>query len=128
MLTPVGPLSIQSVDQVALEKISIAEENRAGYLSEVVLLDELRAPTEGEIYRIELGPLRPDPRIALRMTEEVTEAEVQALRIRLNRLDSRAPNGAWTCPALAVLNTHSGVRATDIFKLLGQDGEKSFQD
>lgn len=123
LLTPVGQLSIQSVDQVALETISIAEANRAGYTSKEVLLDELRARTGGEVYRIELGPLRPDPRIALCMKEEVTEAEVQALRIRLSRLDSRGPNGAWTCRTLEVLKNHLGIRAADVCELVGQDKE-----
>jgi predicted nucleotidyltransferase len=83
LLTPVGQLSIQSVDQVAPEQISLAEANRAGYKSREVLLDELRARTEGEVYRVELGPLRPDPRSALRKTEVVTEAEIQDIVNRL---------------------------------------------
>jgi hypothetical protein len=123
LLTPVGQLSIQSVDQVAPEQISIAEANRAGYKSREVLLVELRARTEGEVYRIELGPLRPDPRIALRKTEVVTEAEIQDLQIRLSRLDSRAPNGAWTCRTLEVLKAHPGIRAGDICNLVGQAKE-----
>lgn len=123
LLTPVGQLSIQSVDQVDLENISLADANRAGYPSREVLLDELRARTEGEVYRVELGPLRPDPRMALRMTEVATEAELQALRFRLSRLDSRAPGGAWTCRTLEVLKEHPGIWAADICELVGQEKE-----
>jgi hypothetical protein len=123
LLTPVGLLSIQSVVQVAPEQISMAEANRAGYQPRKVLLDELRARAGGEVYRIELGPLRPDPRIALRMAEVVTEAEIQDLQMRLRRLDSRALNGAWTCRILEVLKVHPGVRAGDICDLVGQAKE-----
>ncbi|MEA5411806.1 hypothetical protein VB737_08510 [Synechococcus sp. BA-120 BA3] len=55
LLTPVGQLEMASVDPVALETISAAE-----------LLDEWRRGHEGEVYRIALGPLHPDPRLALR--------------------------------------------------------------
>jgi len=96
LLTPVGQLSIKSVDLVALERISTADAQRAGYESRELLLQELRLRAEGEVYRIKLGSLRPDPRIALRQTQVDNEAEFQDLRIRLSRLDGRALQGAWT--------------------------------
>jgi hypothetical protein len=66
LLTPVGQLTIKSVKPVALNRISAADAHRAGYESREALVEELQRRTEGEIYRIELGPLRADPRLALR--------------------------------------------------------------
>ena len=123
LLTPVGQLSIESVDAVALDGISTADARRAGYESREMLLEELRLRTEGEVYRIELGPLRPDPRIALRKTQVVTEAEFQDLGTRLSRLDSRSLEGAWTHRTLEALESHPAVRAGDLCGLLGQEKE-----
>ena len=65
LLTPVGQLGIASVDEVAITRISEADARSAGYQSRDELVAELRSRDEGTIYRIELGPLRPDPRVAL---------------------------------------------------------------
>lgn len=124
LLTPVGILSIKSAQPVALNRISEADAHQAGYESREVLLDELRRRPDGRIYRIELGPLLPDPRIALRETPAETDAEIQVLRRRLSRLDARAPEGAWTFPTLEALSSHPGVRAGDVCGLVGQEKER----
>lgn len=124
LLTPVGQLSIKSVKPVALNRISEADARRAGYESREMLLDELQRRPEGEIYRIELGPLRSDPRISLRETRVVKQAELQSLRSRLSRLDARALEGAWTFRTLEALSSHPGVRAGDVCCLLGQEKER----
>lgn len=123
MLTAVGQLHIGSVGPVALEAISAAEIRRAGYESREQLLAELNRRQEGEVYRIELGPLRPDPRIALR--ESVPEGEeLRELLARLARLDARAAGGPWTLRVLQILRTHSGVRAGDLCGLIDQEKQQ----
>ncbi|MEO1002518.1 MAG: hypothetical protein AAFX65_05330 [Cyanobacteria bacterium J06638_7] len=123
LLTPVGQLCIKSVDLVALNQISEHDAQRAGYKSRQVLLHELQGRSDGEIYRIELGLLGQDPRVALRQTALATAAEVEALRGRLIRLDLRAPEGAWTFRALEAIQSHPGVRAGDLCILVGQRKE-----
>lgn len=54
------------------------------------------------------------------MTKVVTEDDIRDLQIWLSRLDSRAPNGAWTCRILEVLKAHPGIPAGDICDLVGQ--------
>lgn len=124
LLTPVGQLSIQTVEPVSPSRISVGDAKRAGYESRESLLDELQRRPEGEIYRIELGPLLPDPRIALRETPADPDAELQALRSRLSRFDSRAPHGAWTFRTLEALSSHPGVRAGDVCCFVGQEKER----
>ena len=123
LLTPVGQLSIVSVDQVAASRISKADAQSAGYESRAALLEELDRQTDGEIYRIELGSLVPDPRVALREKRVGDEAELETLRTRLDRLDARAATGAWTLRTLEILRDHPGVRAGDLCTLLGMDKE-----
>lgn len=124
LLTAIGQLSIESVELVAINQISAADARRAGYESKQALLGELRFRTDGNIYRIHLGELRPDPRIALREVRPVTEAEFDELRARLSRLDQRASDGAWTLRTLETLETHPGVRAGDLCGLVGQERER----
>ncbi|WP_216110809.1 hypothetical protein [Aquisalimonas asiatica] len=124
LLTPVGQLNIKSVEEVALNSISAEDAYRAGYESKKELLDELRRRSDGKIYRVELGPLLPDPRIALRETRAATDEELQDLRGRLSRLDARASEGAWTYRTLEALSLHPGVRAGDLCGLVDQEKER----
>ena len=124
LLTPVGQLSIKSIEPVLLNQISVADARCAGYESREVLLNELRSRLEGRIYRIELGALLPDPRIVLRATPANTDSESEDLQSRLSRFDSRAPDGPWTFRTLEVLSTHSGVRAGEVCGLVGQEKER----
>ncbi|SEP07811.1 hypothetical protein SAMN04488052_108133 [Aquisalimonas asiatica] len=123
LLTPVGQLSIRSVEPVTLNQISEEDAHRAGYKSRQALLDELQRRSEGEVYRIVFGQLRPDPRVELREAPVATEAEFEGLRRCLIRLDARAPEGAWTVRTLETVESHPGVRAGDLSGLVGQDKE-----
>ena len=123
LMTPVGKLHIESVTPIALETISEVDARQAGHESREALMIELSRREHGQIYRIQLGALVPDPRIALRASP-ATGVELQELRKRLNRLDSYADSGAWTFRVLEVLNSHSGVRAGDICGIVGQDKEQ----
>jgi hypothetical protein len=67
----------------------------------------------GQIYRIELGALRADPRVALR-AEGLDDKAADDLRGRLDRLDARAADGPWTRRTLEVIRDHPGVRAGDL--------------
>jgi hypothetical protein len=66
----------------------------------------LEALREGGIFRIRLGPLRPDPRIALRDTPAATVAEYQSLKNRLLLLDAQASGGPWTTLVLETIRSH----------------------
>jgi hypothetical protein len=125
-MTPIGQLEIRSVEPVEPERISEAEAIRAGYASRDALLRDLAQRTDGVVYRIELGALRPDPRIALRGTVIDDEAELDAVRTRLHNLDARASAGPWTRQALELIAARPAVRAGDLCVALGRD-KPSFQ-
>jgi hypothetical protein len=82
LLTAVGELQIARVATVSPDRITEADARRAGYESRTALLDELNARAEGDVYRIELGSLGADPRVALRASP-AGAAEQQALLDRL---------------------------------------------
>jgi hypothetical protein len=104
--TAVGELHIESVVPVSLEEISAEDALRAGYESRDALLRDLALREEGTFYRIELGTLQPDRRIALRESPAKDEAESMDLVKRLRRLDARAADGPWTGRVLQLLQLH----------------------
>jgi hypothetical protein len=119
LLTAVGQLEIVSVNEVAMVRISDAEAARAGYASRDEMLAELQSRDEGTVYRIELGALRPDPRLALRESAALADDERHEISTRLQRLDAYAAEGAWTRRTLEIIRAHPGRRAADLCRLLG---------
>jgi hypothetical protein len=118
LLTAIGQLSITSVNEVAMTNISDADARRAGYASRGELLDELRS-RDGTVYRIELGGVRADPRVALRQSAALSAKELAEIARRLQRLDERSTHGPWTRQTLDLIRSRSGVRAGDLCRLVG---------
>lgn len=123
LLTAVGKLGIGTIEPVTLEEITPAEVTRAGYASAEALRAELTDRDDGQIYRIELGPLTADPRVALRDAVPASEAELRNLQERLRRLDRRSPGGPWTLRTLEAVRAHPGVRAGTLCRLVDQERE-----
>jgi hypothetical protein len=124
LLTAIGQVSIVSVDQVALDDISTADARRAGYLSLDRLVSELQKRSGGTLYRIELGGVRPDPRVALRGTVATSDRQRQELIARLDGLDARSPDGPWTRAMLRLIEQHPEVRAADLSRRLKMEKDR----
>lgn len=120
LLTAVGQLHIGAIRTVTLAQIPDADARRAGYASRQALTDDLNRRDDGDIYRIELGALTADPRIALRETSAVTPDELRAVREKLRRMDARAAR-PWTVRVLALIGQHPGRRAGDLCLLMNQE-------
>jgi hypothetical protein len=121
LLTGAGQLCIASVTVIDPRQITDDEARQAGYTSRTALLAELSLGA-GDVYRVELGELRPDPRIALRNAPAATDADHERLRDRLRRLDVRAER-PWTVRTLQIIRQHPGVRAGTLCGLSGQEKE-----
>jgi hypothetical protein len=121
LLTAVGELSIASVDRIDADAITAADARRAGYPSRDALLADLDRRPEGDVYRIEFGALRADPRVALRASTAMASEEVEQLRNRLVRLDGSSGVGPWTRRTLELIESHPGVRAGDLCLLARQE-------
>jgi hypothetical protein len=119
LLTAAGQLEIVSVTPVELDAIGLEDIGRAGFGSREALLDALGG-RDGEVYRIELGTMRPDPRVALRESA-LDEPQLADLVKRLGRLDAASPDGPWTSRTLRVIRDHPAVRAADLCALVVQD-------
>ena len=119
-MTSVGQLDIASVKPVTLKEISETDARRAGYESLAELLKDLRQHDTGKVYRIELGTLHSDPRIALRREAGFNKNSLRELKERLQRFDAHSIDGPWTLRTLEVIRLHPGRRAGDLCTLVGQ--------
>ncbi len=120
LLTAVGQLHIGAIRTVTLSQIPDADARRAGYASREALIDDLNRRDDGDIYRIELGALTADPRIALRETAAVTPDELRVVREKLRRMDARADE-PWTTRVLTLIRQHPGRRAGDLCLQMGRE-------
>src|SRR5262245_42881070 len=78
LMTAAGVLAIDSVDKVAMTRITDADLKRAGYPSRSALLKELAKHPGADVYRIAFHMKGPDPRIALREDGKLTKAETKS--------------------------------------------------
>ena len=121
LLTAGGQLEIAAVDEITADEISERDARAAGFASRGELLEELNERMDGVIYRVTLGALRPDPRVALRETTAENEDERQQILERLRWLDVRAPGGPWTRRVLELIRAHPGIRAGNLCSEAGQE-------
>lgn len=120
LLTAIGLLHIRDVIPIAMEDVSEADARRAGYESREALVHELTERVDGKLYRIELGALEADPRIALRK-KRASDSDLQQLIVRLDRLDARSTGAPWTRRVLDLIDAHPARRAGDLCTMAGQD-------
>jgi hypothetical protein len=123
LLTALGQLQIGNVATTDIESITADDAKRAGYASREELRAALDTRTDGDVYRIELGELRADPRIALRETP-LDQQQIDKLRVRLDRLDAASSDGPWTLKTLRVIRDHPALRAGDLCCLVGQERDR----
>lgn len=123
LLTALGQLQIGDVATIDINAITSDDARRAGFGSRDELIAALDRRTEGDVYRIELGGFKADPRIALRETP-LDESQFAELRKRLDRLDAVSPDGPWTLKTLEVIRDHPGLRAGDLCRLVGQERDR----
>jgi hypothetical protein len=118
LMLPIGQLQIAEVRQIIEEDITDDDARRAGYSSRQALQEELASRTEGTVYRVELGALGPDPRIALRLRDALSDEEIATLTRKLAKLDAGAPGGPWTHRVLRLIRDKPAVRAGDLCKVV----------
>ena len=121
LMLPIGQLQIIDVRQIAEDDITDKDARQAGYASRQTLCDDLASRTEGTLYRVELGTLGPDPRIALRARDALSDDELATLQRKLAKLDANAPGGPWTRRFLELIREQPAVRAGDICLVVGME-------
>jgi hypothetical protein len=118
--TSIGVVGFGGVRIVAPGDITPDDARRAGYHDRDELLAFLDRRAAGDVYRIELRLVGPDPRVRLR-EELPSPAEIVAIGRRLERLDRSSRHGPWTAATLRAIADAPAMRAADLAAMLGRE-------
>ena len=119
LTTRAGVLAIVSVAAVEPDEISDDDVRRAGFTSVDAVLSAL-PDRDGVIYRVEVGGLTADPRIALREDDDLDPDELGRIATRLDRLDAIRDH-PWTLDVLRAIQAEPGRRAPDLAARFGRE-------
>lgn len=119
-LTAIGVIGFDSVETVAREAVTDVEATRAGFESAAQLLGFLDRRETGDIHRVVLRVVGPDPRVALRGAVP-DEAETDHLCRRLDRLDRASSHGPWTRDVLELIAANPERRAGELAAEVGRE-------
>ena len=115
-----GLVGFERIDIVEPDAISDQDALRAGFPDRTVLLAFLERRAAGEIYRIALRLVGPDPRVSLR--EQLPgDEELDEIRQRLERLDRAGRPGPWTAAVLRAIGDQPATRAADLAAGFGRE-------
>jgi predicted transcriptional regulator len=110
--SPGGVLFIDAVDAIDESDITDDDVRAAGHTDRAEILTLLKP--EGTLYRIRFHLHGDDPRVALREVAELSAEDVDALRMKLARLD-------WALPVLRLIGANPGVVSTDLAPHVGME-------
>lgn len=108
--SPAGVLGIDEVVRLSPEEVTDEDARAAGHRDRDDALAGLRP--DGDLYRVRFHRVGDDPRLALRQRVDLGGPELEALRVRLDRL-------AWAGPTLRIIAEHPATVSTDLAVLLG---------
>jgi hypothetical protein len=111
--TAAGVVEVTSINAADEEQLTDQDAADAGFDSVAALVKWTSAKGRGDLYRIGIALAGPDPRIALRRSDELTPADVAALKARLDRMDGAAEQ-PWTHSTLRQIQQLPGVVSTDL--------------
>ena len=120
--TAAGRIVVEAVDVVDPARITAADAKRAGFGSRDEAIAALRGDPDLPTYRVRFRAAEgPDPRAELAATADLSTAEVDELRRRLERLDRASSHGPWTTAVLKVIAERPAVRAADLAAGFGRE-------
>jgi len=110
------------VRQVPAGELTDADAVAAGEGTRAQLLARLGDPTPDQlVWKVGLRHLGRDDRHDRREHADLTDDELAALTMRLNRLDTRSPSGPWTRTTLRLIEKYPGVVSTALARHAKQD-------
>ena len=119
--TQVGVLDIVEIERIELDQVTAEDARRAGARDRDQVITELTIKHEGDFYRVRLRYAGPDPRLALRVDDDLSDDDVAALTAKLDRLDTSSSFGAWTRQTMRLIADRPHVRAPDLAASAGRE-------
>jgi hypothetical protein len=112
--TSAGVIRVDAVTPVDPAAITDADARASGVARADTVRRRLRDDESLTTYRVELSWAGPDPRVALRSDAALSDADVAAIDLRLERLDRASSHGPWTMAVLDVIRRRPATRAADL--------------
>lgn len=120
--TALGRVAVDAIEAVAAGQITDADAAAAGYPSAAAVVDDLRGHPGDPVYRLVIRFVdEPDPRDRLAAVGDLPAGELEAIAVRLARLDRASRTGPWTEATLEIISRRPAVRAGDLAGELGRD-------
>lgn len=118
--TRAGVVEVTSIELVDPEALTEEDAEHSGFASVAALRKWTSSKGAGDLYQIGIGLAGPDPRVALRSTERLSEDELAEIDARLDRMDGAA-DVPWTREALRLIDRNSGVVSTELAAEVGEE-------
>ena len=116
--TAVGVINVLDVEPVDEASITVRDAASAGYDDVAVLLRDLSKRT-GSIFKIKVKYLSEDPRLELRERTQVSDDDLQKIKVKLERLDKT--RGPWVLRVLRLIKQYPERRAGDLADIMQMD-------
>jgi hypothetical protein len=113
-------VEVESVEVVGPSSVDSEQASEAGYESVDELLADLRGDPALPVYRIRLRRIDgADPRDELASAARLSDADVVAIKARLDRMDRSSSRGPWTHAVLALIADRPGIVSTVLADAMG---------
>jgi hypothetical protein len=114
-------IRVDAVTEVDPSAITDEEAVLAGHPHADMVRKRLAPQESWTTYKVTLAYAGPDPRIALRESAELTDADVAAIDAKLERLDRASSFGRWTMRTLGLIGENPERRAPDHAEIEGRE-------
>jgi len=118
--TAVGVIEVESVLVVSADEVSTVDALSAGFGSVEELLAWTDKRGSGDLYRIGLNLVGPDPRVSLREDADLSPEDVASLTRRLAGMDAAADR-PWTEATFRVIGDHPATLAATLAEKVGEE-------
>jgi hypothetical protein len=118
--TAAGVVEVTSITAANEKQLTERDAADAGFDSIDGLLKWTSAKGRGDLYRVGIVLAGPDPRVALRRSDQLAPADVAGLTASLERMD-RAAGQPWTHSTLRQIQQLPGVVSTELAAEAGQE-------
>lgn len=118
--TVAGVIQVDAVEVV--DDVTDEDARAAGWPDAARLRKQLdKVESDAPTYKVTLSWAGPDPRVALRESADLTDADVAAIDAKLERLDRASSHGPWTMATLDVIRRRPHTRAPDLAAEMGRE-------
>lgn len=119
--TQAGLLDILEITEVSYADITPDDARRAGFDTVDAVIAFLEQKPAATDYRVRVRPRADDPRVDLRSQTELSADELDAVCIKLERMDGRSPIGPWTQLTLHLIADRPRTRAAELAESVGRE-------